>query len=572
MVANNLPTRKSRFDLLPWLIVAVTATLPFISSLDTPLLGDDIMAVVNSPNVQGKVDISRIFTTNSWGSVEYYRHIPNFRPLSVLTLAVTRALAGTDPLPYKTTNLLLHLVATLLLLHLLGRVGIPPPVATLATMVFAVHPIHAEALLFAVNREEILAAIFLLLMLGLAIDRSGLIPADRRKRWTPASLVLLGLVFAMAVLSKESGATGLIVVPLLLVTWPRGKSRFRAAFMPLAVLMVVFVGYIGLRFMALGHLTAGFIPFQDNPLVLADTGPRLASAMALVAEAATLLVAPLNLSIDYSWNVLGMPIDGFPARSIVGSLLVLATIVACLLAVGRRPVVALGLGILVVTYGLVSNIVFLNSMIFGERLLYLPSVGATVALAGGLELVQVRAGTTHRLFRLAVVTVLAAWVMMMGTRSFLRSQDYRTATELLRSSLAQRPGSTRLLVNLGVELTGTNRHAEATALFSQALEIDPLDAEANHNLGVMMAEQGRPGEAAALFQRAIQARPGFPKALGAMCLVLESTGRDEAALEWCLKAAKRGAKVECALLRLDSSGQCRSSDLGDSSDDGKEAR
>ena len=192
--------------------MVAAALLPFPGGLGLPLLNDDRMAVIQNPNVQGDIDVSRIFSTNSWGSVEYYRHTPNYRPLSVLTLAATRAAFGLDPVPYKAANLALHAMASLLLLALLRRLGVRPLASTAGAVAFAVHPVHSEALLFAVNREEVLVAAWLLAILLLVVRRSGLVAAQARRPWGAASLAGLGVLLALALLSKESGATAVVQI------------------------------------------------------------------------------------------------------------------------------------------------------------------------------------------------------------------------------------------------------------------------------------------------------------------------------------------------------------------------
>jgi Flp pilus assembly protein TadD len=127
---------------------------------------------------------------------------------------------------------------------------------------------------------------------------------------------------------------------------------------------------------------------------------------------------------------------------------------------------------------------------------------------------------------------------------------------LFASSLANRPGSTRLHGNLGVALMDAGRWAAADRQLRTALVLDPTNAEAHHNLGLVLASAGRPREAEAEFREALALRPGMRVALAALCLLLEGRDRHEEALPVCDAAARKGADVACARWRIETGGRC----------------
>jgi len=97
---------------------------------------------------------------------------------------------------------LFHAAATLLLATLLLRLNLPPPSVAASSLLFAVHPIHVEAVTSLVGRGETQAAIFVLLYLHLALRwaaRRGLPTTDYRL----PTLLLALLCYAAALPSRE---------------------------------------------------------------------------------------------------------------------------------------------------------------------------------------------------------------------------------------------------------------------------------------------------------------------------------------------------------------------------------
>ncbi len=549
---------------LPFLIVFACAVLPWIDTLNYPFLLDDQMTVVTNPLLAGgRVDVAGIFTSTGWGDVPEYRHVANYRPLSLLTVALTKAVSGLDPVPFRVTNATLYAMLSLMVLCLILSFGTHPAVATLASAWFALHGTHVETVMFVVNREILLASIFYVGGLLMVVRRSGFgQPADRdgepaasqgrQAAWTPVSLAALGLISLAGMMSKESAVTMPFAAAVItLVSRPRGVP-VRARVLPVVVLGLSVVAYFAVRYAALGRITATVIPWQDNPLVLTGTTGRLAGAMQVLGEATRLLIAPFNMTVDYSFDVLGLPgpPPGAPWPSIViGILIIVVTVVAFVVAMRRRSPAWAGILVMGLSWGLVSSIVFPSWIILGERLLTEPSIGLAVAIAAGVEAVRnhvrPRDGRSHsaRLATLAVCTILACWALMQGALTLDRTPDFRSGERLYQSSLANRPGSTRLYNNLGNEMMNMGRWAEAEPHLRAAIAIDPANAEAHNNLGLVLANAGRPASGAAEILEALRHRPNMPSALVNLCVLLVYQQDFVSALPFCEKALIRGGNV-----------------------------
>jgi len=535
------------------LLVALCAAAPWCGTLDHPFLHDDRWAVVDNPLVDGEVDLASIFTSNSWGNRPEYPHM-HYRPLSVLTLSVTRALWGAEPAPFRATNVALHVAVCVLLFWFLARLGIRPVPAFAGALWFAVHPLHSEAVLFVVNREELMAGLFYLGALFALLPSLGVAPGGTRSL-TPARAALVGGLTLLGLLSKESAATAPILVLALAVAWPlRPRLSWSRALALSGGLVLVLVAYLALRHAVLGRLLSDFIPWQDNPLVLADGATRVAGALAVLAESARLLVAPIHLTVDYGFNVLGLPVGAWSWRAAAGAGVLAGLAFAAFRGLCRYPLVTLGILLGVVAWAPFSNLLFPNSIILSERNLYLPSLGAAVALAALLHHWSSSTGTRPLAGKAAVAVTLAA-CLVLGTLSWDRATDYRSAEALFASSLANRPGSTRLHNNLGLQYLKTGRPSKAEAHLGRSLHIDPANADAHNNLGLLLGGTGRPRDAAMAFTLALRHRPGMVPALTNLCWLLVRTGEYEAADDPCRLAFRRGGPVGEAVRRIETRGQ-----------------
>lgn len=534
-------------------IVFAFSILPWAGTLDYPFLHDDKMAVVNNPLLEGPgVDVRGIFTSTGWGDIPEYRHVANYRPLSLLTVAATRNVAGLDPVPFRVTNVLIYAAACLMLMAVLTALGIRPLIAGIAASWFALHGTHVESVMFIVNREILFATFFYLTGLLIVIRRSGF--ASRPADWGPGSLIGLGLVALAGMLFKESAVTmPFAAAAVTLLSRPPGVP-VRKRLGPLLVLCMSVATYFAARFVALGRITASVIPWQDNPLVLADTPARLAGSMKVLLEAARLLVLPHNMTVDYGFDVLGLPgaPPGAPPALIAGgALLTVATMVLLVVLIRRRSAAWIGLTVMTVSYGLVSSIIFPSWIILGERLLTEPSAGLAIALAVGTESAVTRLSAQRRQGWLAVslCSIFVLWAAANAALSIDRISDYRSSESLFQSSLANRPGSTRLHNNIGQAIMESGRWAEAEPYFRAAIAIDPANAEAHNNLGLVLANAGRPAAGATELLEALKHRPNMPAALTNLCILLVNRADYHSALPICEKAAARGGKVSDQLER-----------------------
>jgi len=183
-----------------FLIVAVLASGCYLNALGGPFILDDYGDIVNNPIIQGKGHLPEIFTT-PFISASKGRGL--YRPITVLTYWIGPRLFGPNPFGFHLENLLWHTATALLLLVLLrGLWPAEPLMAFGAAALFAVHPVHTEAVSYISGRSDVLAAFWGLLAFWAhrRADREGSPASLWRAAALAAWLVALG--------AKEMGRYG----------------------------------------------------------------------------------------------------------------------------------------------------------------------------------------------------------------------------------------------------------------------------------------------------------------------------------------------------------------------------
>ncbi|HEV2670341.1 MAG TPA: hypothetical protein VGU74_04570 [Gemmatimonadales bacterium] len=407
-----------------YLAVAVSALVPHALALWNGFAMDDLYIIVWNPLVHSISGVWRAFAAPYWppdlGGQMY-------RPLSLATYAIDWAIAGNHPAWFHAVNLLWHAGVAVAVAALTLRLPSPAGIGgqgggvrtagLIAGLLFAVHPVHVEAIANVIGRGELMAALGVCLAVYAAVIKD--------------SIAWSALALAGALLSKENAA---VAPGLIAWAWMVGLSR------PPRARMLAYGGswfaiiavYVALRATVLQ-------PYERlhaiAPVFLGESflDGRL-TAIAALWDVLRLLILPITLRVDYSpaertivHSLLdGRFVLGFATLALWAGLLVFAW------RRGRR-VEAFGLGWVAIAFLPVANLLFSTGVLMAERTLYLPSVG--LALALGAALPQLRADRLR--------LVLGVLVLAGAIRSAVRVPVWRDDVSVTVSMLEDSPRSYR---------------------------------------------------------------------------------------------------------------------------------
>jgi protein O-mannosyl-transferase len=493
-------------------LAALAGCVVFAPTLNYQFVWDDRATVLGNRAIRSLANAPLFFTghafTGASADLRDIKVIEYYRPVWVLSLAVNHAVWGERPLGYHLSNVLLHALASGLTAWLVFELGAGAAAAALAGLLFAVHPVHAEAVAWVSARNELLLTAFLLL---------AFIAYLRLRRGAGPHVGAACLAFfALALLSKETA----VVFPALvaLYEWAEGRGQSPRAQRPLGGARKIGEGASQVRArsrnapdgglehhnplartwfgggipnlpsttryawaLALAALGGAFLLLRSRlvtPLPVHDPlAVRLATAPGLVLANLRLLFIPLGLRVLHAFEPVTLPAAALlPAALLVGLLALLP------LAFRRDVMLGFGLGWILIGLIPVSGLpALLQPTPLAERYLYLPSVGWAIAI--GSLVARARPPAPARAAALVLAGVFAA----LAVAHLLPWRDDLTlATRMCRDA----PRSALAHSSLGLATYRLGRWPEAAREFTLAAELEPSDPWSHYYLGASLRRAG----------------------------------------------------------------------------------
>lgn len=517
----------------PWVLILLLAAAVNLNLLANGFVYDDGAQILNNPWLRSPRFLPQIFSSNVWAFIGPQGVSNYYRPLMHTLNMATFAIFGLQPWGYHLVSLLLH-VGCCLLVYRIGRKLFSERVGFWGALLFAVLPIHTEAVAWVAANNDL--AFTLLVLAAFDLYTSG------RDAWA-------AVLFLPALLTKE---TSVMLLPLLAL-YQRRRTLWYFA-LPLGL-------YLALRVRALGGLT-----MVQNEYVL-PVGQQIMSVIYLAGNYVFHLIWPLPFSVFHVFYPVTTPAD----PRLWGGLAIL--IAAVLLVWRLGPPLRFAAAWIALPLVPVLWISRVGDNVFTERYLYLPSVGFCWLVAAALS-------NTARLRSRLVIAVLIVYSAVTFARNrewrddlTLYAQTLRVSPDayIIRGNLAgaylsggmpekalplwqevvrQRPEKAEARLSLGTTFAQLRRFPEARDQFLLAARLNPKWAAPLYNLGKVYEDLGDPGRAERAYRRSLTLgdEPGARENLGV--LLAEQGHLDEA--ETHLRAANSLVGLgKLSLLRKD---------------------
>lgn len=468
------------------LLVVALAWLATAPALDGGFVYDDHHYLVDNPSVSGDAPV----WTRPLG--EPLQGL--WRPLTVASWRMQWS-PGTGAGPFRALNVALHAAVALLVVAVARALGCSRTGATLAGILFAVHPAHAEAVAWVTGRAELLAALLVLAAWWCHL-----------RRGTAASLAA-PLLVALACLSKENA----LVAPVLFAAADVLLGRRPPPWARWGTLGLAALAVLAAREAVLPQALPG-----DGPFDGAGAGARVAIALNVLGLSLRVLAWPHPLRVDYHRDEVALLRPELLAAVLLGVTLVL------LLLRRRRPLPAAGLLLTGVALLPVLHLLPIGEP-FAERFLYLPSVPFCIALGALLgEALSRSAASRNGLggaLALAGGLVLAALPASRAATAVFRDDMtlWRNAVAVAPDLPLPRYNLGRELLERGEVLTRDHAHPGAADLLASSLALEPRHVYAGlaHQmlgdvaLGLVGPGPAEPQRAARHYRAAADALPGL---------------------------------------------------------------
>lgn len=533
--------RRRALLLISGALVVITLVV-FAPTLHGELLDwDDRVNLVENPHFRGLTPAHLRWMFTSF-------HLGHYQPLTWVSFAFDWMLWGLNPFGYHLTNVALHafnvVLFFLLTLELLHRMGGPRDDprwrllgATLAALLFGLHPLRVENVAWVTERRDMLSGLFLLaatLVYVRAVPRPGADdagPADGQ-RAAPATggLAAVYLLATLALLSKVIA----VVLPaiLLVLDWyPLGRLRplsrawrspagRRAVLekLPLLVLALPF----GLLALTQQAAHGSLHPLHDHPL-----HARLVVFIYGLAFYLGQALLPVALVPLYP---LRLPVDPAEPRFVVAMLVVGSLALMLVLLRRRFPGLIAAACCYVICLLPVQGLVQTGPQIAADRYTYLALLSWTVA--GGWALTRL----LHRwppgtMPGRAALGVMAAVVATLALLSARQCAVWRTTETLWLYTGPRAMDSSVAAKAYGSVLLERGQVDEAIAAFRRAIALKPANAGAHHGLWSALLRQGRTDELIVALEHGLSAGITPAQTHFFLANALAQRGELEAAIE-----------------------------------------
>jgi hypothetical protein len=491
-----------------WL-AAGAAVVVYLPALGNRFALDDGSIVERNPAAHSVSAAVRAFDRSYWPPEN---GAGQWRPLVILSFAADWQLSHGSPAWLHAANLLWHAAATGAVV-LVAAPYVSEAGALVAGLLFAVHPVHVEAVANLVGRAELMAGLFLLLAILAARDvrrrRS-----EKRRTW-PAEAALL-IAVACGLLSKEHAA----VAVALLGLDDLATGRNRRAGLPLrdyaAVVALTLAWFLVRRPIDAGQSFAMIAPTFFG---LGMPG-RIATMLPVTFVLVRLLAWPFSLSPDYFPEVVPR-LEHLTPLGVAGLVLLAALAVLAALSWRRHRGLSVGLIVIGIAWLPTSNLLFPTGVVIAERTLYLASAGAALIGAVGYDW-----GARRSAPRAAVVA--GALVVAFATRTALQVPVWRSNRDLVLWALETRPESYRQHQAAARALVRLGQLPAALEQYAIAIELYPLDYYDLAEAGATALAASRPQLALTYLRRAerLDAGLGLTQVLLSRALLVSGSPRD----------------------------------------------
>lgn len=460
------------------LILVITACIYAFSLRNGFVNLDDPMLVTDNEHI----------LTTSLANVGYvFTHFDPelYIPVTLLSYQIETWTLGPAAWHFHLFSIVLHLIAAMLVFKVVQRYSRSSLIAFITALLFAVHPINAEAVLWVSARKDILSSVFFLASL---LCYFLLKEKPNMQRWYWLSI----LFFMIALMSKVT-VLMLPVILILLAEKPKDIKSWMPRISPYLVIALLF-GCI-----ALAGKNAVEEQFHITDMVF--------MAFRSIFFYLSVLIAPSSLSA----------IHPLKPQDLYSPLLLLSVTSICFVSWicwrnrKKFPLICAGWIFFLVTL-MPSFLHYTRGnedfMLGSERYVYLPSIGMFLIAARLWTELWKRSQLTKRM-RILLVTSSLIIILVLSYLTVLRTFVFQNAVTFNTDILQKYSDDGRTWYNLGSALEVVQLPQEAEEAYRKALKSKPDLANAAINLGILLLKKGQTEEGMTMLQHATIIRPEY---------------------------------------------------------------
>ncbi|MFH1889234.1 MAG: tetratricopeptide repeat protein [Candidatus Omnitrophota bacterium] len=477
----------------------------YLNAINGKFVWDDNLFLVENKYIKDGTGLMEIFTRDIGAGAGI--RFNYYRPLQLSSYKLEYAIWGLDWRVYHITNIFLHILVALCVFYLAFMLFGKKLAALLAGLIFVLHPVQTESVVYISSRADLLCALFFMASFILYIRYI-------KNRSAPAYLLMIA-VYLLALFSKENA---LMFIGVLFVY--HYAFRERLVLRELLPVLGVTISYIFFRDAVLKTTMYGVTDI--NAILL-----RMPGFFRAVTGYLRLLFFPFGLHFDYGYKIFRFN----EPSVIIGMILVFVLIIYA--ALNRRKNAAIFFSVcwFLVMLIPVSNIYPRTAFYMAEHHLYIPLVGFAFILSDYLSRLCRKRG-----FKAAALSIITALLVFYGYSTIRQNNYWLEPVDFYKRTLEFSPDSVVAHYNLGKEYERIGDQPAAILMYKKAIELQPGYDNAYNNLGVIYSRLDKKEEAIKMFSKVLEINPESVPAYINLGVLHYGLGQKGEALDFFKKA------------------------------------
>ena len=495
-----------------FLIIVVAVVIVYLNVFRNDFVWDDKFFVLEREEIKDLRNVPSFFTQDVEGL---------YRPVRTVFYALSYALWKDNPIGYHVNSILIHSIVSILVYLIMLKVSGKVKLSFLTGLLFALHPVHTEAVAFITANFDLLGIVFYLLGFLFYLEKG---------KYYAVSV----LFFLLGIFANEF----VVTLPLVLVCYdlvcqkPSIKDEWHEGLTPLipshlsrwflSMIRNITPSKTGLWTSSTGYKTSGiFLTYKNmrkdklklyapyfiiTALFLfirfkligvfarvegyqANYFGKLFTMPQVITKYIQILFAPFNLSVDHSVGIASL------WEIILFSVIVVLVVYFAFVLRKKSKLASFGVFWFFITLLPVMNIVPIQRMM-AEVYLYLPSVGFCMFLAWLIRKIK----SAKVWYILILIVVLGSYSIV----SINRNTIWKDELSLWSNAVKTNPSSSKAHSNLALELDKRGFFGEAIEEYKESIRLNPNRAKTYFNLGVVYGKIGEVDEAVDVYSTSLE--------------------------------------------------------------------
>ncbi len=413
-------------------------------------------------------------------------HINNFsafyyRPLLTISFMIDAFFSGSKPFGYHLTNVLIHLLTTMLVFKFLTKINIEKKPAFFLSLFFLVHPLMVQAVSWIPGRNDSLLTLFFLLAFIFFLKFL--------EKQQVVYLFFHNVFLMLAILTKETA----IIAPLIFLVYIWffiEKIKIYNMIQIFINWFFLFLIWFFLRLLAINNIL--YLNQNDIFLSLIKNSPAIFLYLQKI-------IFPIKLSVLPLLN----------KKDIWLGVVVFILLTGTLFLKKEKNTKKIIFGILWFFSFLIPSFIRPNTAMpadFLEHRIYLSLVGFLIIFS--------ETSFFQKIFEKKIyLTYFFIFLSFLSFKTFFHQFNFQNRDVFWQRAVKNSPLSPLAHRNHGVMLYFQNKTTLALKEYQKALELNPEEPMAHNNIGVIYLNQGKLQQAQIEFEKELKINPNYDLAL-----------------------------------------------------------